>query len=129
MAVQKKVMVVDDNDTIRTILANHLKHDGYTAVEAASAPAAMDLALAGGIDLILLDLMMPQTDGMELLEALKNTRKTQAIPVVMISAFGQKENIVEAIKAGAADFVVKPFTRAEFLEKVRKMLSPGGLSE
>ena len=122
MADQKKVMVVEDNATIRSILVNHLKHDGYAAVEAATAAAAMDLALGGGIDLILLDLMMPQTDGLELLEALKATRKTEAIPVVMISAFGQKENIVQAIKSGAADFVVKPFTRAEFLEKVRKIL-------
>ena len=115
-----KILVVDDNAYIRAILANHIQSDGFATEEAADGVAAMEKA--AGCDLILLDVMMPGMSGLEVLQKLKASPTTSAIPVVMISAYGQRENIIRAARAGAADFIVKPFTRDLVLEKIRKNL-------
>ena len=120
----KTVMVVDDNASIRAIVSNHLQSDGYATQEAASAAEALQKVAAGGIDMILLDVMMPETDGLEVLRRLKQDPATVTIPVVIISAYGQRENIIRAAREGAVDFIVKPFTRDVILEKVKKYLAP-----
>ena len=116
----KKVLIVDDNSYIRTILAVHLKSGGFETDEADDGTVGLAKISEGGIDLVLLDVMMPGMSGLEVLDSLKSMPAASEVPVVMISAYGQRENIINAARCGAKDFIAKPFTRKLVLEKVNK---------
>jgi CheY-like chemotaxis protein len=122
----RTILVIDDNSYIRAIIANHLQGGGYATVEAADGDEALACARAGGVDLIYLDVMMPKVDGFEVLRELKKDPATVGIPVVIVTAYGQRENVIRATREGAVDFVVKPFTRETILEKARKFLPAEG---
>lgn len=122
MTDPRTVLVIDDNNSIRAIIANHLQAGGYAVAEAADGDVGLARAKEGGIDLIFLDVMMPKMDGLQVLHALKGDPLTVAIPVVIVSAFGMRENVIRATREGAVDFIVKPFTRDTVMEKVRKFI-------
>ena len=94
----RTILIIDDNSYIRAILSNHLKTEGYETIEAADGISAMERVSEGGVDLILLDVMMPDLDGIEVLKRLKQAPATAKIPVVMVSAYGQRENIIRATR-------------------------------
>ena len=115
------VLVVDDDAAVSQVLAALLVQDGIEAACAASGGEALELLAARGFDLVITDLRMPGMDGLQLLE--QASRKFPEVPVIMLTAHGTVPLAVEAMKAGAADFVLKPFDRQEILYAVRKALA------
>ncbi len=107
---QAAILVVDDNEDNRYTLTRRLKREGYTDIGLAEdGRVALDLLDQRGFDLILLDIMMPEVSGYEVLERVKAEPKWRDIPVIMISAVDDMESVVRCIKLGAEDYLPKPF--------------------
>lgn len=118
----QKILVVDDFTTMRKLIRNVLKEIGFNQVyEADNGAAALDLLRSEKIGLVLTDWNMPAMTGIELLQAIRREPACKDIPVLMVTAEGNKENVVEAIKAGADNFVVKPFTAETIREKIEQI--------
>jgi len=115
------VLIVDDEPTLGKVLASLLAQAGIQSKTAGSAREALGVFAAIGPDAVITDLRMPDMDGMELLRELK--RMAPSTPVIMLTAHGSVPLAVEAMKAGAADFLSKPFDREEVLYTVRKALA------
>ena len=120
-----KVLVVDDSSTMRRILINCLAKIKVTEVAQAGdgTEALTVLAAQGPFDLMLTDWNMPQMTGIDLLKAVKADPKLTAMPVVIVTTEAEKERIVEAIKCGAANYIVKPFTPETLYEKIKSLVS------
>ncbi|MBI5446733.1 MAG: sigma-54-dependent Fis family transcriptional regulator [Deltaproteobacteria bacterium] len=115
-----KILVVDDDASLRRILEYNLSQEGYAVATAGSGEEALALLDRGRFDLVVTDIQMPGMDGMDLLRRIKaGSPDTQ---VVVITAFGTIEMAVEAMKAGAAEYVTKPFNRDELKLTIRKAL-------
>ena len=114
---KKNALVVDDVEITRKIICKILKRIGFDSIfEADDGPAALSLLREFPIDLIITDWNMPQMSGLELLQKIRAHPEHQHIPVLMITAEGQEEYILAAVKAGVDNYVVKPF-RAETLKE------------
>ena len=117
-----KILVVDDFATMRRIIKNILKQLGYDNVEEADdGSSALAKLKATKFDFIITDWNMPNMSGLELLKAVRADEGLKGIPVLMVTAEAMKENIVEAIKSGVSNYVVKPFTAEVMKEKVDKI--------
>jgi adenylate cyclase len=103
------VLVVDDNAANRDVLERRLLREGHQVTTAANGVAGLELALADEFDLILLDLIMPEMSGFEVLRQLKAAEHTSHIPVIVISALDELDSVVRCIEAGAEDYLTKPF--------------------
>ena len=120
---QMKVLAVDDFPTMRRIVKTLLRQLGYTNIsEAEDGQAALAKLQQERFDLVLLDWNMPRMTGLELLKAIRSDDSLRDIPVVMITAEGRKEDVLEAVKAGVNNFIVKPFTAETLEEKLKKVL-------
>ncbi|HVT42916.1 MAG TPA: response regulator [Thermoanaerobaculia bacterium] len=108
-AVKGHVLVVDDNAVNRTMLARYLTREGHTSESAENGRIALEMIRNTSFDLILLDVEMPEMDGYELLATLKDDDRLRDIPVIMISAIDEIENVVRCIEQGAEDYLPKPF--------------------
>ena len=118
-----KVLVVDDFSTMRKIIKNNLKGMGFNnIVEAENGHKALEELKKESIGLIISDWNMPVMTGIELLKAVRGDAGLKSIPFVMVTAEGQKDNVMEAAKAGVSNYVVKPFTPDTFSEKLQKVL-------
>lgn len=117
-----RILVVDDEERNRRLLVAMLEADGYTATEAADGAQALDLARQSPPDIVLLDIMMPGTDGYEVARALKLDAATKAIPVVMVTALDDHDSRLRGLEAGAEEFVTKPVNRNELRIRVRNLL-------
>jgi class 3 adenylate cyclase len=104
-----RILVVDDNEPNRDLLARRLARDGHRVELAANGTEALAAVAAGPFDLVLLDLMMPDISGYEVLGRLKADERTREIPVIMISALDEMDTIVRCIEGGAVDYLPKPF--------------------
>jgi two-component system, chemotaxis family, chemotaxis protein CheY len=115
-----KILVVDDAEFLRLRISKMLVGDGYEVIEAENGQRAIEQYQANKPDLVLMDVTMPEMDG---LTALKHIRAfdTKA-KVIMLTALGQESVVLEAIKSGARDFVVKPFERDRVLNAIQKLL-------
>ncbi|MGE3540116.1 MAG: chemotaxis response regulator CheY [Candidatus Tectimicrobiota bacterium] len=115
----KKILTVDDFSTMRRIIRNMLRQLGYNnIVEAEDGAAAFDLLKREKVDFIISDWNMPNMTGLELLKAVRGDDSLKAIPVLLVTAEALKENVVEAVKAGVNNYVVKPFTAEVLKEKI-----------
>ena len=103
------LLIVDDNEENRDVLARRLEKQGHWAVTAGSGPEALSALAEQPFDLVLLDIMMPEMDGYEVLFRIKSEPSTQNLPVIMISALDELESVVRCIEMGAADYLPKPF--------------------
>jgi serine phosphatase RsbU (regulator of sigma subunit) len=103
-----KILVVDDNPTNRDLLSRQVKAQGYRVETAANGQQVLDLIPTGGFDLILLDIIMPEMDGYQVLKSLRNSQ-WRHIPVIMISALDRIDSVVKCIEMGAEDYLTKPF--------------------
>jgi CheY-like chemotaxis protein len=108
-ARQAKILVVDDVEDNRELLRRRLERQGYVVGQAAGGREAIAAAAKGAWDLVLLDVMMPDVDGYEVLEQLKSAPRTRDIPVIMISALDDMSSVVRCIERGAEDYLPKPF--------------------
>jgi len=111
--------VVDDERAIRRLLRLYLTDAGFTVAEAPDGEAAIDQVRRGGIDLVLLDLMLPGMDGFEVCRRLE---EISSVPVIMITARGDEAHRVTGLELGADDYVVKPFSPAEVVARVRAVM-------
>lgn len=123
-----KFLVVDDMSTMRRIVRSILKELGFDNVEEAEdGNDALAKLRAGKFDFVVSDWNMPNLDGLEMLKAIRADDKLKALPVMLVTAEAKKENIIEAAKAGASGYVVKPFTAAVLEEKLNKIFEKAGL--
>lgn len=121
----KKVLVVDDEKFVRDLIRIKLGHIGISIIEADNGLMALEMAQQQKPDLILLDVMMPKMNGFEACEKLKSNPKTAPIPIIMLTARGEKENREKGLAAGATAYLFKPFSPQKLAEKVAEILSGG----
>ena len=111
------ILVVEDDTDIRNLLVDTIVDMGYPVIDAEDGGIGLEKALSESPDIILFDLMMPVMDGYEVLTELKKCPETKAIPVIMVSAKGQDEDVGRALRAGAWGYLVKPWQHGQ-LESV-----------
>jgi two-component system chemotaxis response regulator CheY len=117
-----KILVVDDFSTMRRIVRNLLKELGFNNVdEAEDGVEALGKLRGGGFQFVISDWNMPNMTGIDLLKNIRADAALKGLPVLMVTAEAKKENIIEAAKAGASGYVVKPFTSATLDEKLGKI--------
>ncbi|HOP85370.1 MAG TPA: response regulator [Syntrophorhabdaceae bacterium] len=115
------VLIVDDFSTMRKIIKNVLKQIGIESViEAENGKMALELLKKEQIDLIISDWIMPEMTGIDFLKACKSEEQTKKIPFIMVTAEAQKGNIMEAIKSGVDNYIVKPFTPEKLQTAIEK---------
>ena len=124
----KKIMVVDDEQDILQFLDLVLRERGYQVIKATSGQEALTLAATEKPDLVLLDVMMPEMDGWEVLKLLRVDPETEHIPVAMLSARTEAKDRVQGLQEGAIDYICKPFSLPELLEKIEGILKHAGRS-
>ncbi len=118
MSTSSRILVVDDDPTNVLVLRRSLEKSGYDVLTANDGFAAVDIAVESQPDLILLDVMMPDRDGLEVCEILKSQESTSGIPVIFVTATSESARIVRAFAAGGSDYVTKPFRAEEILARV-----------
>jgi two-component system response regulator ResD len=117
-----KVLVVDDEPMVRDVLARYLEADGFDVETAADGTEALEVAAAASPDLVLLDLMLPRIDGLEVMRRLRERSDT---PVVLLTAKGEEVDRIVGLELGADDYVTKPFSPREVVARVRAVLRRG----
>ena len=115
----EKILIVDDEERIRKLLNMYLVREGYDITEAENGEEALELAMENDYNCILLDLMMPKMDGIEVAGRLRRTKST---PIIMLTAKGEENNRVEGFEVGADDYIVKPFSPREVVLRVKAIL-------
>ena len=116
-----KILIVDDEPRIRELIREHLQHAGYECDEATDGSAALAKLTVGGIDLVILDVMMPFMDGMTCLREMRSRKMTT--PVIMLTARGEEYDKLAGLESGADDYVVKPFSPRELVARVKAVLA------
>ena len=114
-----KVLVVDDEPTIREIVVGYLEREGFKTLEAADGNRARELLEAEAPDLVVLDVMLPGTDGLELCRWIRSRSR---LPVIMLTARGDESDRIVGLELGADDYVTKPFSPRELAARVRTVL-------
>ena len=117
-----RIMVVDDDADTLAILSHHLKREGFVALEAASGAACLRIVRENQVDVILLDLMMPEMDGFDVCRALKAEAVTADIPIIMVTARDDIDARAEAMRLGVDDFLAKPVTRRQLVDTITAQL-------
>jgi len=115
----KKILVVDDEERMLRFIRLNLEHDGFQVIEAVKGHEALDKMRTGMPDLILLDVMLPDLDGFEVL---KMVREISNIPIIMLTAKGEEDDRVKGLELGADDYVTKPFSPRELVSRVKAVL-------
>ena len=116
------ILSVDDEPEVTNLLRLHLVKSGYEVVTAASGREALEIIQATPPDLIILDLMLPDIDGFGLCEILRRQASTAAIPVVLLTAWATSDARHLGLELGALDYLTKPFSPRELVERVRRLL-------
>ncbi|MFE2130846.1 response regulator [Streptomyces amritsarensis] len=118
-----RVLVVDDDPTVSEVVAGYLERAGFTVERAADGPAALEAAARHRPDLVVLDLMLPGMDGLEVCRRLRaRAGGMPAVPVVMLTARGDEDDRILGLEVGADDYVTKPFSPRELVLRVRSVL-------
>jgi len=121
-SAMSKILIVEDDPDIRELLRFNLEKAGYTLFLAEDGEKALTLARKHSPDIILLDLMLPGVDGLEVCRTLKKDPELQRIPVIMVTAKGEELDRVVGLELGADDYVVKPFSPQELVSRVKAVL-------
>ncbi len=122
MSEPATILVVDDLPANRDLMGRRLERSGFRVLSAASGPEALELLRTSPVDLVLLDIMMPGMTGLDVLRSVRTTRSTAALPVVMVTAKTDSEDVVEALSLGANDYVTKPVDYPVALARIRAHL-------
>ncbi len=112
-----KILICDDSMYIRNKLSSFLKDYGFTIIEAENGKRAVELSLKHTPDVIIMDIIMPEMDG---ITAMQEIKKTLSIPTIVLSNIGQQTQIIEALQKGADEYIVKPFDPGKLLAVVEK---------
>lgn len=119
---REKILVVDDEEDIIELVRYNLVREGYTVICASSGETALSSATSDPVDLILLDLMLPGIDGLEVARRLKRNPGTADMPIVMLTAKGEEADIVTGLELGADDYVTKPFSPRILIARVKAVI-------
>ncbi|MEP7148461.1 MAG: sigma-54 dependent transcriptional regulator [Acidobacteriota bacterium] len=120
-SLSKTILIADDDENLRRVLEFQLQEAGYKVLSANDGSAALDVFAANEVDSVITDLRMPKISGLELLEKIKAL--DAEMPVIVVTAFGEVETAVAAVKAGAFDYITKPFNRDEILLTLERALT------
>ena len=118
----RKILLVDDEEELLLYLGNILKRRDYEVISTTQGAEAIKLAKDARPNLILLDIVMPQMDGFEVLRKLREDAQTKNIPVLMLTGKGESESLFEAEELGVKDYIIKPFQTEEVLALIKKNL-------
>lgn len=118
----KKILIIEDDEDIMELISFNLKKEGYSVVKAVTGEEGVKQAQSGSPDVVLLDIMLPEIDGLEVCRRLKADTKTKNIPIVMVTAKVEESDVVAGLELGAEDYVVKPFRPKELVARVRAVL-------
>lgn len=118
-----KILAVDDSPTMRRIIMNTLKRAGYEdVIEASDGKDALAKLKVDKVDLMITDWNMPEMDGLALVTHLRSSDEYKALPILMVTTRSVKDDIVDALKAGVNNYIVKPFTPETLKEKIEQIL-------
>jgi DNA-binding response OmpR family regulator len=118
-----KILIVEDETTVRETLADNLRAEGFETLAAADGATGLNVAREQSPDLVILDLMLPELDGLSLCRIL---RRHSDVPIIMLTARGTEMDRIAGLETGADDYVVKPFSMGELLARVRAQLRRAG---
>lgn len=121
-----KLLIVEDEADIRELISFNLEMSGYDVEKARDGEEGLALAKGGGFDLIILDLMLPGMDGLKVCAQLKKDPSTAAIPVIMLTARSEDDDIVSGLETGADDYITKPFSPRILIARVKAALRRSG---
>jgi len=119
---KEKILVVDDEEDILELVRYNLSREGYKVLCAVSGEEGLKLSKAEKPDLIVLDLMLPGVDGLDVTRRLKGDEATRKIPIVMLTAKGEESDIVTGLELGAEDYITKPFSAKVMVARIRAVL-------
>ncbi len=119
---KERILVVEDEEDILELVRFNLDREGYQVVRTTSGEQALKTARAEPPDLILLDLMLPGINGLDVAKVLKNEKTTRGIPIVMLTAKGEEADIVTGLELGADDYITKPFSPKIMIARIRAVL-------
>src|ERR687894_1455302 len=120
-----RILLVDDEDAIQTLLSYPLRKDGYDVVQATDGRQALARFGEAAFDLVVLDVMMPRVDG---LEVCRRLRARSAVPIIMLTAKSEEIDKVLGLELGADDYITKPFSMREFRSRVKAALRRAGMA-
>ncbi len=119
----KTILVVDDDVFQHQIINDALRDENYKIISMLNGESALTLLFRKRPDLILMDIKMPDYNGMEILQKIKSYKHLAGVPIVMITNIHAKDMVMESLQKGAVNYIVKPFTRYLLIEKVRAALA------
>ena len=117
-----KILIVDDEPDIVELVSYNLTKEGFEALSASDGKEALDKIRAGDFNLVILDLMLPGIQGMEICRILRNDPRTRSIPIIMLTAKGEEVDKVLGLELGADDYITKPFSPRELLARVKTVM-------
>ena len=120
--VKPRVLVVDDEPDIVELISFNLRSAGFSVETAANGAEAIEKASQVAPNLIVLDLMLPELDGMSVCEILRKTALTARIPILMLTGWASEQARVIGLESGASDYMIKPFSPRELIVRIRKIL-------
>ncbi len=123
MSTQRKnILVIEDDPDIRNLIAFNIKNEGFNSIEAKNGEIGIEKAREKTPDLILLDLMLPGIQGLDVCRVIRSDKDTKNIPIIMVSALGQEEDVVTGLETGADDYITKPFSIKILLARIEAVL-------
>ncbi len=122
MGTKERILAVDDEEDILELVRFNLEREGYPILCATSGTEAIEIIRNENPDLIILDLMLPDIDGLEITRILKNDPKTKTIPIMMLTAKGEEADIVTGLELGADDYITKPFSPRILIARIHAVL-------
>jgi len=126
MNLKMRILVVDDFASMRKIIKGLLKQIGFQNIEEADdGSTALEKLKIGEFDLVICDWNMPKVPGIEVLKAVRNDPRLKHLPFLMVTAEAKKDNVMEAVKAGVNQYIVKPFTAETLKKKIEKIFDEG----
>jgi two-component system, OmpR family, alkaline phosphatase synthesis response regulator PhoP len=122
---KERILVVDDEEDIRDLIIYNLENNGYRTECAGTGEQAVEMIRASAPDLVLLDLMLPGIDGLDVCRIIKNDVRSAHIPIIMISARGGEADVVTGLELGADDYIAKPFSPRVLLARIKAVFRRG----
>lgn len=120
--LKKRILVVEDEPNISNLVKFILEKNGYEVLQAFVGQEGIEIAKREKLDLIVLDVMMPNMDGFDVAKKLSRMKKAKNIPIIMLSSAAQFKDKMKGIESGAMDYITKPFDKKELLEKVKECI-------
>jgi two-component system, OmpR family, alkaline phosphatase synthesis response regulator PhoP len=119
---KESILIVDDEEDVLELVRYNLDKNGYKTIMASTGEDALTKARSKMPDMIILDLMLPGIDGLEVCKQLKNDAKTRNIPIIMLTARGEESDVITGLELGAEDYITKPFSPKVLIARVRRIL-------